>query len=429
MRDEMSELADANPVHAEDLRHIMAVDRRILLETIEGEGRPSRRRLASVPNRMSASTGRVGFIGAGLAVAAAFAAIAFAGIQSVPDDQTVAEPAEEQDQNVEPPEVNEEPVVVEVPTSEEAVSVTDDDPTSETGSATVDPCAEGQADCETAPAVVDAGGDDATTTSTDQETDDASTSEAEQTQPAPQRPALASPFDPERDLLSLHYDHAPGLDDAHAAVASRAISLWLGIQPHVVSGTYGYGNKREYNSGSEKVMRDAWGGDWHNAHADRGGALSATVTAWLATIDGGGTIWIAEGGQSNFTADVIREIKARRPGLDTRLSIQLVQHSDFNETATADKDLAYVKAETTYTRIADGNKVNATADLDKNDDSFRRKALNSSLGATWRSAFEYTSDWNNRADFSDTVEVLHILGVGTDIVADTDDFADYFFTN
>jgi hypothetical protein len=31
-------------------------------------------------------------------------------------------------------------------------------------------------------------------------------------------------------------------------------------------------------------------------------------------------------------------------------------------------------------------------------------------------------------DFSDTVTVLHIIGVGTDVVADADDFATAFMT-
>ena len=43
----------------------------------------------------------------------------------------------------------------------------------------------------------------------------------------------------DRDLISLHYDHAPDRDDGHATVAALEVVTALGIQPHVVSGAYG----------------------------------------------------------------------------------------------------------------------------------------------------------------------------------------------
>ena len=49
-------------------------------------------------------------------------------------------------------------------------------------------------------------------------------------------------FVQDRDLISLHYDHAPDRDDGHATVAALTVVRSLGIQPHVVSGAYGEDN-------------------------------------------------------------------------------------------------------------------------------------------------------------------------------------------
>lgn len=53
-------------------------------------------------------------------------------------------------------------------------------------------------------------------------------------------------FDPQKDLLSLHYDHAPDKDDGHSAAADRTILETLydceWIKAHVVAVSGAYGN-------------------------------------------------------------------------------------------------------------------------------------------------------------------------------------------
>lgn len=401
MRDELDRVADANPVQAETLRPAVAVEHRILLDTLRAEVSPSRRRLFVPSGRSTASNGRAGFVGVGVGVtvAAAIAVIGFTGIGNVPDVEvsTDVSGADHADtQSAEDTLVVEEPVTT--PTS------TDPAPGA---TEPASPPAEAESSVTSSPPEI-------TAPSTSSSTTQASTT-----------PTIEGPFDPRIDLLSVHYDHAPGRDDAQSAVAAREITDRLGIEPHVVSGTYGT-NGHGYNTNSEYVMDEAWGDAWYNAHSDRQGAVLSTADRWLATIDAGGRVWVAEGGQSDFTAGVIRELQQRRPGLDTRQVLHVVQHNDFNEEASTDADLDLVRSATTYTRIADGNIAdNGTADLDMMTPGFADIALGGRYGSAWQAAFDYHHQ-DGRIDFSDTVEVLHIIGVGTDEVADPLGFADYF---
>ena len=135
----------------------------------------------------------------------------------------------------------------------------------------------------------------------------------------------------DRDLISLHYDHAPDRDDGHATVAALAVVRMLGIQPHVVSGAYGAGNRTRYVPAAEQVMRQAWGTDWLNAHSNYQSSVNATSSRWVNTLLNGGDIWVAEGGQADFTSDVVRHIKNTNPGINTNNRIHVVQHSLWNE--------------------------------------------------------------------------------------------------
>jgi len=234
--------------------------------------------------------------------------------------------------------------------------------------------------------------------------------------------AVIADFVQDRDLISLHYDHAPDRDDGHATVAALAVVRSLGIQPHVVSGAYGDGNRAQYQPAAEVVMNAAWGSAWVNAHGNWQAAVNATANSWLATLDSGGDIWIAEGGQADFTADVVRRIKTARASINTQNRINVVQHSIWNEQQANQADLNYTRANTNYVRIADGNGNNATADLNQKSPAFVNQARTSQFGSAWNAAFSYLNP-NNKLDFSDTVELLHILQVGKNTVANVNDFA------
>lgn len=228
--------------------------------------------------------------------------------------------------------------------------------------------------------------------------------------------ADAREFDPQRDLLSLHYDHAPDKDDGHSAAADRTLLVNLygheWIEEHVlaVSGAYGK-NKPTFNPKSDEVMDAAWNdcGGWLAGHTHREGVIATLIKRWNDTLAAGGDVWVKEGGQSDITAEVIKKIKAKSPSLDIRSRVHVVQHSQWNEDKTTDDALAYTKQQTDYIKIKDANRY---LNVVGGDQAFEKAALaNPDHGPAWQAAFAYYNP-RSRLDFSDTGELLHILGLG-----------------
>lgn len=223
-------------------------------------------------------------------------------------------------------------------------------------------------------------------------------------------------FNPEKDLISLHYDHAPDRDDGHSAAADRTIletmfpERWLRRHVIPVSGAYGK-NKNSFRRDSDLVMRAAWDepGGWIAAHDDWNAATKALVKRWARTLEGGGDVWIKEGGQSDISAAAIRAIKKTCPDIDTTRRIHLVQHSNWNENQTSNEALAYVKKEADYIRIKDANRY---LNRKGGDAEFQKAALaHPFFSGAWEAAFKYY-DPEHRLDFSDSGELMHILGLG-----------------
>lgn len=223
-------------------------------------------------------------------------------------------------------------------------------------------------------------------------------------------------FDTERDLLSLHYDHAPDKDDGQSAAADRTVLQtlfgvdWIRAHVTAVSGAYGE-NAGQFNAKSDAVMDAAWAdcGGWLAAHTARAEVVDALTARWTRTLQAGGDIWVKEGGQSDITADVVKRIREASPAIDATTRIHVVQHSNWNEEQTTDAALAYSKEYTHYIRIRDANAYLNTAG---GNDAFQRAAVaHPVFGAAWRAAFAYY-DPAERLDFSDTGELLHILGLG-----------------
>jgi len=223
-------------------------------------------------------------------------------------------------------------------------------------------------------------------------------------------------FDPARDLLSLLYDHAPDRDDGQSAAADRTLLQVLygmdWIEEHVipVSGAYGE-NAERFNPASDAVMDATWKdcGGWLAAH-DAHEAVVAELTArWTHTLESGGDVWVKEGGQSDLTAEVVKRILAQSVELETATRIHVVQHSEWNEEKTTDAALAYTKEHTHYIRIRDAN---AYLNIEGGDEAFVRAATRHPIFSTaWQAAFDYY-DPGVRLDFSDTGELMHILGLG-----------------
>ncbi|NJK62893.1 MAG: hypothetical protein HC921_09650 [Synechococcaceae cyanobacterium SM2_3_1] len=229
-------------------------------------------------------------------------------------------------------------------------------------------------------------------------------------------PTPTAGFQPGIDLISLHYDHAPDRDDGHSAAADRTILQtefscdFIRDYTTPVAGAYGE-NANTYRPDSEAVMATVFNpcGGFINAHRDWPGAVALLVSRWSQILTSGGEIWVKEGGQSDITADVVREIKIQFPAIDTRTRIHVIQHSVWNENQTTDADLAYVRQETNYIKIRDANSY---LNRSGGDNTFEQAALAHPLfGPSWQSAFNYYNP-DNRLDFSDTGELMYILGLG-----------------
>ena len=216
-----------------------------------------------------------------------------------------------------------------------------------------------------------------------------------------------------RDLISLHYDHAPDRDDGQSAAADRTLlqsvysKKWINSHVVAVSGAYGR-NAGSFNRGSDAVMNAVWNDSigWIAAHGNREGAVAALTDRWAKTLRNGGDVWVKEGGQSDVTAAVIQQIKARLPKVDTRSRIHVVQHGQWNENQTTPSALAYVRAESNYIRIANANSYLKGS----RDETFVQTATSHpQFGPYWQAAFSY---YPSIIDFSDTGEVMHMLGLG-----------------
>ncbi len=223
-------------------------------------------------------------------------------------------------------------------------------------------------------------------------------------------------FSPERDLISLHYDHAPDKDDGQSAAADRTIlqslfgAPWIKAHVVPVSGAYGK-NAPGFNPGSNAVMDAAWAdcGGWIAAHGRQAEAATEIARRWSGVLRAGGDVWVKEGGQSDVTALVLRAIKKQDPALDTRARIHVVQHSKWNEDQTGDAALEYARQNTDYIRIRDANEY---LNVKGGDKAFVAAARQHPLfGPMWNAAFAYYPP-DQRLDFSDTGELMRILGLG-----------------
>jgi len=164
---------------------------------------------------------------------------------------------------------------------------------------------------------------------------------------------------------------------------------------------------------------------------------STTQTAadsWEATLNNGGTVHVAEGGPSEFTARVIEVLQDR--GVVGLKRIRVVQHSLVaNEASTSDNSLAIVKSFATYINIDDGNDINDTPSFNGKDatsverNDFKERSLASEYGSQWGSAYSFVDSQSNprSIDFSDFVGVMNIFGVATSEYSTIPEFADQFF--
>ena len=192
---------------------------------------------------------------------------------------------------------------------------------------------------------------------------------------------------------------------------------------------------------ADKLFELAFEGKWSDAHRDRSSALEEVSKKAAATLHQGGSIWIAEAGQSDFSADLVRRIQVELPELNLKERIHIVQHADWNEEVTTPDDLAFLKKSITYHKIPDGNATGNGTPGFRSDEriNWKENVGDAKLITLWETAIDIANTYNGAEgrylnesiqkgglDFSDVAESAWIFGFG-DLV-DANDFFSEFAT-
>lgn len=250
------------------------------------------------------------------------------------------------------------------------------------------------------------------------------------------QPPKAGGFNIEKDLLLVQFDCKTDVDDLHtlaALVTLLSDSKFSKIRYHAVAGTYGI--QEGLYVPPNPLFQLAFGDNWTDAHEKVNGAVEKVKAIIKKILETQGDIWIAEAGQSDFTAKLIKAIQSDLSGLSVSQRIHVVQHSDWNENSTSPESLQFVKKNTDYQKIPDGNAVgNGTPGFRSPEyTQWKKKISNPKLIGIWQLATDLSNKYNGKEgrynneaisvgglDFSDLSEVCWILGL-QDII-DTEQF-------
>ena len=243
-------------------------------------------------------------------------------------------------------------------------------------------------------------------------------------------------YDFERDLLLVQYDFKTDIDDLHSAAAFATLvsnSKYADLSYHAVAGAYGI--QEGLYVPPVELMELVFGEKWSDAHSDFDQALTEVATITLKTLDQQGEIWIAEGGQSDFSAALVMVIQKERPELSTVNRIHIVQHAGWNEEVTSQDKLVFVKEQTSYQKIPDGNAVGNGTPGFRSDQiiAVADYISDERLLSIWQLAIDLGNQYNGKQgrylnesvqagglDFSDFSEVCWILGLQD--LKDAEDF-------
>jgi hypothetical protein len=233
-------------------------------------------------------------------------------------------------------------------------------------------------------------------------------------------------FDVKNDLYLAHFDSKTDVDDLHsvAGVATMmADPRFAKVEYHAVAGAYGIQQGRYVPANN--LFEMVFGEHWSDAHTDFEKALNEVTIIAMNTLNNGGFVWIADAGQSDFSAALVRNIASEMPKIDLKNRVHIVQHSDWNESVTSPEDLAFVKEHTSYHRIPDGNSVgNGTPGFNTEQEvEWQNYFSDSELINIWQTAIEGANKYNGAEgrynnlsiakgglDFSDVAETAWIFG-------------------
>lgn len=258
-----------------------------------------------------------------------------------------------------------------------------------------------------------------------------------------------STFNKSKDIVMMQFDAGGDEDDIHCMAAFACMQLHsdlVGVNEYIVTGA----RLRTANNGAKghELLTNLYGpegAEWTSAWNNWNLSVKRVVEKVKPVIQSGGTVWVAEGGQSDFTADWIKALVNEGIPLSTiKTQVVVVQHSTANEDFGIQTDLNYVRNNTDYYMIPDGNSTgNGTAGYASFDPQFYIKArLKSNPNEAARKIWDYCHDFiplpdssvhNPRfkvggVDFSDLAELWWILELG-DNVDDVEEFWNRYVVN
>ncbi|MEO0796244.1 MAG: hypothetical protein AAFX93_13835 [Verrucomicrobiota bacterium] len=282
-------------------------------------------------------------------------------------------------------------------------------------------------------------------------------------------------FDKTKDLFIPQFDSKPDPDDIHAMAALGsmlahpdlhdvdyfAVQGSVGMQPSrtpngyipapaLMTMAFGPENVRWTQAGRGRLNTDPGTPNW-NASVVRVRDKAKTA------LDRGGKVYVMEAGNSDFTRDWVQSLinNTSYTANDTRNRIVVVQHSNWNETRTTTtvgftganshpagitNVLDWVRNNTDYRRIEDGNGNNSTPNYRTSTTSFANQAEannnpNTHARDMWREADRLIQDNGylpghstitvGGVDYSDCVEAWYIFGLGTTVDNNTKFFNRY----
>ena len=233
-------------------------------------------------------------------------------------------------------------------------------------------------------------------------------------------------FEIGNDLFLAQFDSKTDVDDIQS-IAAVATMLrdprFSGVRYHAVAGAYG--TQGGLYIPANELFQEAFGNNWSDAHSDFDRSVDEVSNLVGRTLQDGGDVWIAEAGQSDFSAAVIREVDRSLPRVNVEERIHIVQHSSWNEGSTHPDNLDYVRRQATYFKIPDGNAVgNGSPGFATYDPvNWRAHIRDRELIEIWELALQISdtfngseSRYNNQfiasggMDFSDVSETCWIFG-------------------
>ena len=215
---------------------------------------------------------------------------------------------------------------------------------------------------------------------------------------AAQETGVRAHFDLNKDLLLAQFDCKTDVDDLHSVAALYSLlknPAYETLNYFAVAGAYGI--QKGLYVPPNSLFQKAFGDQWVDAHTNRKKASEKVFQSANKTLLQGGAIWIAEAGQSDFSALIIKKLLKENFPFSLKERIHIVQHSTWNEEVTSPKSLAFVKNKISYHKIPDGNT------LDNGSPCFRTPHFmqwntiqNKSILEVWQSAVSLALKYNGK---------------------------------